>query len=90
MLGKCEDAYHSFCDMMKAADKIPIQDHVFLVAEMLFDYENDLSWYHEYLDIIGKYIGIVRSSVLGSSRGRQYIDDFIKDLNNKGIDIKLT
>lgn len=90
MLGKCEDAYHSFCDMMKVANKIPKQGHVFLVAEMLFDYDNDLSWYHDYLDIIGKYIGIVRSSVLGSSIGRQYIDDFIKDLNNKGIDIKLS
>ena len=90
LLGKFEPAYHSFCDMMKPIDKnIPAQDHVFLVAEMLFDYENDLSWYHDYLDIIGKFTDIVKSSILSSKRGRKYIDDFINDLNNKGINVKL-
>lgn len=49
-----------------------------------------MSWYNKYLSLIGQYIEIVRSSVQSSTTNRRYIDDYVKQLNMKGLKITIS
>ena len=90
MLSKYEQVYRSLISMFKPMNNgIPVPDHVFLLAEVLCDYEKDMSWYNQYLSLIGQYIDIVRSSVLSSSTNRRYIDDYVQLLNRKGLKVTI-
>ena len=91
MLSKYSQVYNSLINMFKPVNKsIPVPDHVFLLAEVLCDYEKDMSWYNKYLSLIGQYIEIVRSSVQSSTTNRRYIDDYVKQLNMKGLKITIS
>ena len=90
MLSKYGQVYRSLIGMFKPmAKSMPVPDHVFLLAEVLCDYEKDMSWYNQYLSLIGQYIDIVRSSVLSSATNRRFIDDYVQQLNRKGLKIKI-
>ena len=91
MLPLYEQVYHSLITMLKPMEKtFPKYDHVFLLAEVLCDYEKDMSWYNQYLSLIGQYIDIVKGSVQSSAIQRKNIDDFVCQLNRKGINVSLT
>lgn len=90
MLSKYDQVYHSLINMFKPMSKnILVPNHVFLLAEVLFDYYNDMRWYNQYLSLIGQFIDIVRSSVQSSDTNRKYIDNYVKNLNQKGLNIKI-
>lgn len=90
MLSKYGQVYRSLIGMFKpVAKSMPVPDHVFLLAEVLCDYEKDMSWYNQYLSLIGQYIDIVRSSVLSSATNRRFIDDYVQQLNRKGLKITI-
>ena len=84
-----EGVYKSFINMIRPTDTaIPVPSHMFLIAEVLSDYERDMSWYRQYLSLIGRFIEIVRGSVQSSLLRKKFIDDFIQQLKKKGIDVK--
>ena len=90
MLSKYGQVYRSLIGMFKPmAKSMPVPDHVFLLAEVLCDYEKDMSWYNQYLSLIGQYIDIVRSSVLSSATNRRFIDDYVQQLIRKGLKITI-
>lgn len=81
-----EKAYRSLIDMLKPMNSgIPTPPHVFLMAEMLCDYEDDLSWYNQYLDLIGEFVDIVKSSVHSNVLSRLRVEKFLKQLESQGI-----
>lgn len=87
-----EHSFVSYCEMVRdASSKIPVFDHFFLVAETLFDYEKDLSWYQKYVSLMSRHIEIVRDAIHNDSKRRKYVDEFIKMLKTKlpSIDIGL-
>lgn len=81
-----EKPYRSLIDMLKPMNSgIPTPPHVFLLAEVLCDYEDDLSWYNQYLDLIGEFVDIVKSSVHSNVLSRLRIEKFLKQLESQGI-----
>lgn len=83
-----EKSYKSFVDMMKPMDAgIPAPSHVFLLTEVLCDYENDLTWHTQYLELIGEFIDIVRSSVHSNTLSRLRVEMFLKQLKSQGIQL---
>lgn len=81
-----EKPYRSLIDMLKPMNSgIPTPPHVFLLAEVLSDYEDDLSWYNQYLDLIGEFVDIVKSSVHSNVLSRLRIEKFLKQLESQGI-----
>lgn len=85
-ISSVEKPYRSLIDMMKPMDSgIPTPPHVFLLAEVLCDYEDDLSWYNQYLDLIGEFVGIIKSSVHSNALYRLRIEKFLRQLESQGI-----
>ncbi len=85
-IGMVEKPYRSFIDMLKPMDTgIPTPPHEFLLAEVLCDYEKDLSWYREYLELIGEFLDVVKASGHSNTLFRLRIDMFIRQLQSKGI-----
>lgn len=64
---------------------VPTPPHVFLLAEVLSDYQNDMTWYKQYLELIGEFAGIVRTAVHSNVVNRLRIDMFFKQLEAQGI-----
>lgn len=88
MLNIIEPTFHSFCDMIKPVDgAIPTPDKYFLLGKILSDYEADIQWYNDYIDLLNYHINIVKSSIHSNSLKRRYVDDFVKMLNDKNINI---
>lgn len=87
-VGSIISLYNSFIDMVKPMDQgIPVPDHFFLLGEVLFDYEKDISWYHQYVNLMGQHMSIVKSAVHSDNVQCQHIENFIEFLNKKGINI---
>ena len=87
-ISSVEKSYRSLIDMLRQMESgIPTSPHVFLLAEVLCDYENDLSWYHQYLDLIGEFVDIVKSSVHSNLLSRLRIENFLKHLKSQGISL---
>lgn len=85
-ISNVEKPYRSLIDMLKPMNSgIPTPPHVFLLAEVLCDYETDLSWYNQYLDLIGEFVDIVKSSVHSNALSRLHIEKFLKQLESQGI-----
>lgn len=85
-LSKYESVFQSLIDMLKPMNAgIPQTPHVFLLTEVLCDYEADKSWYKQYLDLIGEFVGIVKRSVHSNTSSRLRIDMFYRQLELKGI-----
>lgn len=88
MLNIIESTYHSFCNMIKPVDSaIPTPSRFFLLGEVLGDYESNLQWYNVYIDILSTYINIVKSSVHSNAIKSRNIDNFVKMLKDKNINI---
>ncbi len=87
-IGSIISLYKSFIDMVKPMDQaIPVPDHFFLLGEVLFDFEQDLSWYQQYIALMQRHISIVKSAVNSDNAQRQQIESFIGLINKKGIKI---
>lgn len=87
-IGGVEKAYRSLIDMLRPMKSgIPMPPHVFLLAEVLSDYEKDMSWYKQYLELIGEFVGIVKSSIHSNVVYRLRIDRFFKQLEAQGIEL---
>lgn len=83
-----EKSYRSFVDMMKPMDAgIPAPTHVFLLTEVLCDYEKDLTWHKQYLELIGEFIDIVKSTVHSNTTSRVRVEFFRRQLKSKGIQL---
>lgn len=83
-----EKSYRSFVDMMKPMDAgIPVPTHVFLLTEVLCDYEKDLTWHKQYLELIGEFIDIVKSTVHSNTTSRVRVEFFRRQLKSKGIQL---
>lgn len=88
MLNIIEPTYHSFCDMIKPVDSaIPTPGRFFLLGEVLGDYDANKQWYNIYIDILNTHINIVKSSIHGNAIKSRYIDNFVKMLKDKNINI---
>ena len=61
--------------------------HYFLIAHLLSDYEKDTRLYKDYLSLMGQHLQIIGCSLAGNMLSRQRINDFICNLNQKGISI---
>ena len=78
MLGTYEPTYHPYIDMLKPMkNSIPVPPHFYLIGEVLCDYEKDMSWYKQYMDLMERLIGIVRDSIQESSLKLKHVDDFL-------------
>lgn len=85
-ISSVEKAYRSLIDMLNPMKSgIPIPPHVFLLAEVLSDYETDMTWYKQYLKLIGEFAGIVKSSIHSNVVYRLRIERFFKQLEAQGI-----
>lgn len=85
-ISSVEKAYRSLVDMLKPMKSgIPLPPHVFLLAEALCDYEKDMSWYKQYLALIGEFADIVKSSVHSNVVNRLRIERFFKQLETQGV-----
>lgn len=90
-ISKYEGVYQSLIEMLKPMNAgIPTTPHVFLLTEVLCDYEADKSWYKQYLDLLGEYVGIVKRSVHSNTASRLRIEMFYKQLELKGITLPKT
>ena len=79
MLSKYEQVYHPYIEMLKPMKSgIPTPSHFYLIGEILCDYERDMSWYREYLNLMERHIKIVDASIQGSSYKLKYVEDFLK------------
>lgn len=85
-ISSVEKAYRSLIDMLNPMKSgVPTPPHVFLLAEVLSDYQNDMTWYKQYLELIGEFAGIVRTAVHSNVVNRLRIDMFFKQLEAQGI-----
>lgn len=83
-----EKSYRSFVDMMKPMDAgIPAPPHVFLLTEVLCDYEKDLTWHKQYLELIEEFIDIVKSTIHSNVTSRVRVEFFRRQLKSKGIQL---
>ncbi len=88
MVHDMDDVYKSFYTMiLPVYIGIPSVDHYFLVAHLLSDYEKDTRLYKDYLSLMGQHLQIIGCSLAGNMLSRQRIDEFICNLNQKGISI---
>ena len=84
MLNVVEQSYRPFCDMIRTGEKtIPVFDRYFLLGEVLYDYK-DISWYHDYLNLMKQHIGIVRDSLKENKAQISKIDLFSSFVNALG------
>lgn len=85
-IGSVEKAYRSLIDMLRPMKSgIPMPPHVFLLAEVLSDYGKDMSWYKQYLEFIGEFAGVVKSSIHSNVVYRLHIERFFKQLETQGM-----
>ncbi len=86
MLSKYEQVYHPYINMLKPMKNgIPTPSHFYLIGEILCDYERDMSWYRDYLNLMEQHIKIVDASIPGSSYKLKYVEDFLKFHQNLQI-----
>ena len=78
-LNTIKSPYIAFCDMLNNMyTKMPIFDHYFMLGEVLCDYERDLSWYKQYLELMFKHTEIIRKTIHNNARKLKNVDDFSK------------
>lgn len=81
-----EKPYRSLIDMLKPMHSgIPTPPHIFLIGEVLSDYESDPSWYKEYLELMAEYSNIVKCSIHSKALARVYMDFFHSKLTANGV-----
>ena len=74
--------FRAFCDMLKTMDsKMPIFDHYFMLGEVLFDYERDLTWYKRYLELMYKHSVIIRKAIHSNARKLKWVEDYCTFVN---------
>lgn len=81
-----EQPYKAYADMLKPmANGFPMTKRFFLLGEVLYDYEKDLSWYKSYLEIMKKHIDIVEGSIQNSQQSLENVMSFKHKLKIRGI-----
>ena len=80
--------YASLIQLLKSMDSgIPTPHGVFLIGEILRDYERNMSWYKQYLELIGDFASIVKESVHSNTQSRVRAEFFIRRMASRGVDI---
>lgn len=83
-----QKTYASLIQLLKSMDSgIPTPHGVFLIGEILRDYERNMSWYKQYLELIGDFASIVKESVHSNTQSRVRAEFFIRRMASRGIDI---
>ena len=78
MLGTYEPIYHPYINMLKPMkNRIPLPPHFYLIGEVLCDYEKDMSWYNQYMNLMERHIGIVSDSIQEDILKQNLVEDFL-------------
>ena len=87
-LSRYENVYHSLYEMFDPmASKVPTFEKYFMLSEVIGDYEKDLSWHNQYIQLMEEYINIIRDAVINDKTLVTNIDSFITKLNQQGLKI---
>ncbi len=79
MLNRYESFYHTFISMIETIEKeIPKPNHVYLLGDILLDYDIKTTWYDHFLKLMKQHLNIVKCSVRNSLFKMIYVDNFDK------------
>jgi hypothetical protein len=75
--------------MLKPTETVPVPPHILFIADILYDYKEDQSWYNEYLSLISRFLKFIKDATDPTSVYSRNLDDYINTLRQKGLEIIL-
>jgi hypothetical protein len=88
-LSRYESVYRNCCNMLKPTETVPVPPHILFIADILYDYKEDQSWYNEYLSLISRFLKFIKDATDPTSVYSRNLDDYINTLRQKGLEIIL-